>query len=156
MICIENTKEEYILGIQSLFGSVGASIVTNKGRVISDERKSLLKHRNNEANVAKEVINEFISESLPHVVDQAMKSSRLSMDRIKAIAVTLGPGETYSIAHGLEYAMKLGVDNNIPVYPVNNHEAHVFSNRMFHDLTEKKCHLRFPFLSVSKVCSSHR
>ena len=143
-----NNKEEYILGIQSLFGNVGAAIVSNKGRVISDERKFLFKHRNNEGNVSKEVLDEFAKEYLPNVVESAMKESRLDFSRIKAIAVTVGPGETYSLAHGLEYAKKLGIDKSIPVYPVNNHEAHIFANRMSHDMTQKKSPLKFPFVSI--------
>lgn len=98
--------------------------------------------------MSKEVLDEFSIQALPQVVKDAIHSSRLTMDKIKAIAVTLGPGETYTLAHGLEYAKKLGIEHNIPVYPVNNHEAHIFANRMFEDLTQKKSPLKFPFLSV--------
>ena len=48
--------------------------------------------------------------------------------RLKAIAVTMGPGQEMSINVGLRKAKELGKELNIPVIPVNHLEGHVMVN----------------------------
>lgn len=67
----------------------------------------------------------------------------LKMEQLKAIAVTMGPGQPPSLKKGLDIAKALGIKFNLPVIPVNHIEAHVMTARM-HD--EKN--MDFPFLSV--------
>jgi N6-L-threonylcarbamoyladenine synthase len=45
--------------------------------------------------------------------------------RLKAIAVTMGPGQEMSINVGLRKAQELGKELNVPVIPVNHLEGHV-------------------------------
>lgn len=148
-------KDEYVLGIQTLFGKIGAAVVTNNGEVLADERKELFKHRNNQGPVSKEFLNEYFDKHLPEVVTNALKSAGIEGKKIKAVAVTLGPGETYSINPGLLFAKKFGVENSIPVYAVNNQEAHVFANRMHMGLLSDKLPISFPFFSV-RLCYANQ
>lgn len=141
-------KDEYVLGIQTLFGKIGAAIVTNNGEVLADERKELFKHRNNQGPVSKEFLNEYFDKNLPQIVDDALRSAGIEANKIKAIAVTLGPGETYSINPGILFAKKMGIENSIPVYAINNQEAHVFGNRMHMGVLSEDLPISFPFFSV--------
>lgn len=40
------------------------------------------------------------------------------------------------------------MEKDIPVYPVNSHEAHIFSNRMKFDMSENEHPLKFPFVTL--------
>jgi tRNA A37 threonylcarbamoyltransferase TsaD len=140
-------KEEYVLGIQTVFGKLGAAIVTNKGKVIACETKKMFTHRNTSGSVSKDVINEFFENNLHDAIEQTLKSAGLEYSKLKAISVTIGPGESFTIRHGLKYAQKLGIDHNIPVYAVNNQEAHIFDNRR--NIIESGQNMKFPFFNVS-------
>lgn len=112
-------KEEYMLGIQTLYGKIGASVVTNKGKILSNETKQLFKHRGTAGNISNEFLHEFMNENISIVVDDAIKTAGVKYENLKGITVTIAPGETYTLATGLDFAKKLGIDKNIPVYPVS-------------------------------------
>ena len=65
--------------------------------------------------------------NLPEVIKRAMEEARITKGdpRLKAIAVTMGPGQMMSINVGLKIAKEMGKDLNIPVIPVNHLEGHV-------------------------------
>ena len=80
-------------------------------------------------------------ENLPKAVERVLKDYDLksSDKRLKAIAVTIGPGQEKSINVGINLAQvrleqclsdleKLGVDLNVPVIPVNHLEGHILVN----------------------------
>lgn len=144
---IPHNKDEYVLGIQTIFGKLGAAIVSNRGKVLACETKKMFSHRNTSGSVSKEVMNEFIDSNLHESVSQTLKSAGIDFKNLKAISVTIGPGESFTIRHGLEYAQKLGIEHNVPVYAVNNQEAHIFDVRR--GIVASGQNLKFPFFNVS-------
>ena len=79
------------------------------------------------------------------MVEKALDVSNLQIDKLKAIAVTIGPGQHGSLKVGLDYAKAIGIKFNLPVIPVNHLEAHIMTARMVEDVDK---HMDFPFLSV--------
>lgn len=144
---IAQNKDEYVLGIQTIFGKLGAAIVSNRGKVLACEVKKLFTHRNTSGSVSKDVMNEFINDNLHESINQTLKSAGLDFKNLKAISVTIGPGESFTIRHGLEYAQKLGKEHSVPVYAVNNQEAHIFDVRR--EIVASGQNLKFPFFNVS-------
>lgn len=61
--------------------------------------------------------------------------------RLKAIAVTMGPGQEMSINVGLRKAKELGKELNIPVIPVNHLEGHVMVNKIILTFTDSSFQL---------------
>lgn len=144
-------RAEYILGIQTSFGKLGAAVVTKRGEVVGHEALKLFTHRNTEKFVSKIFLKEWFDENLENTVKRAIKTSGVDYRKIKGIAVSLGPGEGYALTPGLEFAQKLGVKHGIPVYGVNNHEAHIFGNRMTNFDRFGYLSPKFPFFSVSRI-----
>jgi len=142
------SNQGFMLGIQTGFGYLGASIVSSSGEVLADERKSLFTHRNTQGFVNKQLIQEFLNENLSRTVEDAFKAAGLTYDQLKGIAVSIGPAETAVVNNGIHFAQKAGRENNVPVYAVNNHEAHIFSNRMNMDASQRTNTNKLPFFTV--------
>lgn len=135
------------MGIQTLFGKVGVSIVGDKGTIAGHAHKEMFTHRNTEGQVSKVLLEEFIRSNLPTLVDEVLSTSGLKFENLQGIAVTIAPGESYVLSQGLEFAIKdLGIKHQIPIYPINNHEAHIFSPRRLTQTPKQPPHL--PFFSV--------
>jgi len=78
------------LGIESSFDDSCAAIVRGDGEVLSSKIKRFeggLVKENAPIRAADHHMN-----SLPFLVEDALEESKLSMDQLKAIAVTMGPG----------------------------------------------------------------
>ena len=71
-------------------------------------------------------------------VDEALRNHT---EKIKAIAVLIGPGNLEKLNSGVEDAIKLGLDLDVPVVPVAGHDADLLSARSQQDLP-------FPIMSV--------
>lgn len=66
-------------------------------------------------------------ERIDWVVKKAIKSSKLKMQNLDAIAVTIGPGLSIALGVGIDRAKKLASKYNKPLIPVNHVEAHLLS-----------------------------
>ena len=77
-------------------------------------------------------------EILCHGVDEALRNYA---DKIKAVAVLIGPGDHKSIHSGVSDAIKLGLDLDVPVVLVAGHDVDLLAAR-------RQQELPFPIMSV--------
>lgn len=66
---------------------------------------------------------------------RAIVGSRLAVDKIDAIAVTVGPGLIGSLLVGVETARTLAYVWNKPIVPVNHLAAHIYANWLMSEQT---------------------
>lgn len=91
---------------------------------------------------------EFLNQNIKTTVNSVLKDFGNDLSQIDAIAVPLGPGTIFTNKIGLDYAKQLGIEHDIPVYPVNSEEALIFSNRIGMDFSDQNWPMEFPFLSL--------
>lgn len=66
-------------------------------------------------------------ERIDWVVEKAVKSSKLKIESLDAVAVTIGPGLAPALEVGIHYAKQFALANKIPLIPVNHLEGHIVS-----------------------------
>ncbi len=116
------------MGIETSFNDTGAAVVRGTGEVLSNKISSFTDHYL-EQHAPLRAAEHHISQ-LPDLVESALEEAKKSINDMKAIAVTMGPGQHLSLQAGLNFAQAVGIKYNIPVIPVNHIEAHVFTPRM--------------------------
>lgn len=67
-------------------------------------------------------------ERIDFVVDKAIKSSKIDIKNIDAIAVTIGNGLGIALGVGINKAKELAIKYNKPLIPVSHTEAHLLSS----------------------------
>ena len=80
--------------------------------------------------VVPEIASRMHIENITIVLDQALKTSGMSMDDIDAIAVTYGPGLIGSLLVGLQAAKTLSFIYNKPLVPVHHIAGHIYANNI--------------------------
>lgn len=77
--------------------------------------------------LAKRAHEERIDAVIEKVLFSAKKLHGLSLQDIKAVAVTVGPGLAIALEVGIRKAKQIASDMHIPVIPVNHMAGHVYS-----------------------------
>ena len=85
-------KDIYILAIESSCDETSIAIVKNGVEVITNIVSSQINVHELFGGVVPEIASRMHIENITIVLDQALKTSGMSMDDIDAIAVTYGPG----------------------------------------------------------------
>ncbi len=67
-------------------------------------------------------------ERIDWVIEQAIKKSKLKIQNLDAIAVTIGPGLSIALGVGIDRAKRLSIKYNKKLIAVNHLEAHVLSS----------------------------
>lgn len=67
-------------------------------------------------------------ERIDFVIDRAIKNSKLKIENLDSIAVTVGPGLSIALGVGIKKAKELAEKYNKPIIPVNHLEGHLFSS----------------------------
>ncbi len=67
--------------------------------------------------------------NLPILLEQAIGNEN-NFKKIDAIAVTNGPGLSPALWTGIEIAKKISREYNIPLYPINHMEGHIYASLM--------------------------
>ena len=66
-------------------------------------------------------------ERIDWVIKKAIHDSRLTINEIDAVAVTVGPGLAIALEVGIAKAKELALKWNRPLIPVNHLEGHIIS-----------------------------
>ncbi len=88
--------------------------------------------------------------NLPLIFERVLKQSKLKIEKIDTIAVTVGPGLEPALWTGIVFAKELNQKYKIPIVPVNHMEGHVFSifpKKTKNFTVEINCSM-FPMLSL--------
>lgn len=123
-------KDIYILAIESSCDETSIAIVKNGVEVITNIVSSQINVHELFGGVVPEIASRMHIENITIVLDQALKTSGMSMDDINAIAVTYGPGLIGSLLVGLQAAKTLSFIYNKPLVPVHHIAGHIYANNI--------------------------
>lgn len=123
-------KDIYILAIESSCDETSIAIVKNGVEVITNIVSSQINVHELFGGVVPEIASRMHIENITIVLDQALKTSGMSMDDIDAIAVTYGPGLIGSLLVGLQVAKTLSFIYNKPLVPVHHIAGHIYANNI--------------------------
>lgn len=122
----------YILGIETSCDESSAAVVElNHGlrssSLLSLETFSQIPLHVPYGGVVPEVSSRSHLETLPFVVEKALKSAQISPSQLSALSVTTQPGLIGSLMVGVSFAKALAYGLKKPVFPVHHLEGHVAS-----------------------------
>ena len=123
----------YILGIESSCDETAASVIkfnieTNKIDVLSNIISSQIEIHKKYGGVVPEIAaREHVLNILP-VINEALKTAKLTKKNIDAFGVTKGPGLITSLITGVETVRTLAFAWDKPIYEINHIEGHIYSN----------------------------
>ena len=123
-------KDIYILAIESSCDETSIARVKNGVEVITNIVSSQINVHELFGGVVPEIASRMHIENITIVLDQALKTSGMSMDDIDAIAVTYGPGLIGSLLVGLQAAKTLSFIYNKPLVAVHHIAGHIYANNI--------------------------
>lgn len=115
-----------VLGIETSCDETAAALVEN-GRVLSSEVSSSVHLHAAFGGVVPEIASRFHTEYIFSVFKKALMDSGRSIDDLKLVAVTNGPGLTGSLLVGISFAKAVSFAMGIPLVGVNHLRAHLYS-----------------------------
>ena len=118
------------MAIESSCDETSIAIVKNGVEVITNIVSSQINVHELFGGVVPEIASRMHIENITIVLDQALKTSGMSMDDIDAIAVTYGPGLIGSLLVGLQAAKTLSFIYNKPLVPVHHIAGHIYANNI--------------------------
>ncbi|WP_272150270.1 tRNA (adenosine(37)-N6)-threonylcarbamoyltransferase complex transferase subunit TsaD [Tenacibaculum aiptasiae] len=139
-----NTKNIYILGIESSCDDTSASVICN-GKVLSNVIANQEVHAKY-GGVVPELASRAHQQNIVPVVQQALEQANITKHDLNAIAFTRGPGLMGSLLVGTSFAKSLALGLNIPLIDVNHMQAHILAH--FIDEEDSKTP-PFPFICLT-------
>ena len=130
-----------ILGIETSCDETSAALVENGNNMLSNVVSSQIDVHNAFGGVVPEIASRKHTETIVHVIDQAMKASGAASEEIDAVAVTQGPGLVGSLMVGISAAKALAFSWEKPLVGVNHLEAHIASAHIENEID-------FPFVAL--------
>ncbi len=127
---MKETKEMYILGIESSCDETSASIVKNGTEEIATVISSQIDIHKNYGGVVPEIASRHHVKNITIVLEECLQRANMTMDQIDAIAITYGPGLIGSLLIGLEAAKTLSFIYNKPLIPVHHIAGHIYANSL--------------------------
>ena len=133
------TKQSIILGIESSCDETACAIIRQDGKILANIISSQASIHASHGGVVPEVAAREHLSAIRPVIEQALKQSGLSFDKIDGIAATGGPGLIGGVLVGTVTAKAIASASNLPYYAVNHLEGHALTPRFTHNLD-------FPYL----------
>ena len=128
-----------VLGIESSCDETAVSICKD-GKILSNIVSSQQVH-SNYGGVVPEVASREHDRLLNQLVIKSIKEANISLNDIKGIGVTKGPGLAGTLLTGVSFAKGFSQSLNIPIIGINHLEAHIYAN-----------FLAYPKLEYPLVC----
>jgi len=147
-----------ILGIETSCDETAAAVITaekdsKKVELLSNTIASSLSLHATTGGIIPEVAaREQIKYIIP-VIEEAIENSKLKIENLDAIAVTIGPGLIGSLLIGVETAKTLSYVFNKPIIPVNHLIGHIYANFVSENpkseiLNPKSREIEFPAIAL--------
>lgn len=133
------TYQRVVLGIETSCDDTGAAVVNENGKILGEALHSQKGVHVKTGGIIPSVAQELHKANIDRVVNEAMKSSSISLQEVSAIATTVKPGLALSLGVGLLYSLNLVKRYNKPFIPIHHMEAHALTIRLLHQVD-------FPFL----------
>lgn len=134
-----------ILGIESSCDDTSAAILRD-GVILSNVIAGQKVHEAY-GGVVPELASRAHQQNIIPVVSEAIKRAGVSMNDIRAVAFTCGPGLLGSLLVGTSFAKGFAIANGIPLIEVNHLQAHILANFIREPGVESR-HPSFPFLTL--------
>ena len=134
-----------ILGIETSCDDTAASVINEKGEVLSNILSSQTQFFKDYGGIVPEIASRKHTELIGYVIEEALKTAYITLDNINLIAVTYGPGLVGSLLVGVEAAKALSFAKKIPLIGVNHLEGHIYSLFINNKPLSLK-HTEFPLL----------
>ncbi|MDR0831576.1 MAG: tRNA (adenosine(37)-N6)-threonylcarbamoyltransferase complex transferase subunit TsaD [Bacillales bacterium] len=132
--------KKYILAIETSCDDTCIAVLEND-KVLSSVISSQIQIHALSGGVIPEVASRLHEQNIFFVLDEALKKANITLNDLKAIGVTIGPGLIGSLQVGLQLAKTLAVTLNIPYFPIHHLAGHLLAN-----LIENK--IAFPALGI--------
>ncbi len=116
-----------ILGIETSCDETSAAIIEDGRKIIANIIHTQDIH-SKFGGVVPEVASRNHVVKITEILEEAFKTSGLTLDDIDAFAVTQGPGLVGALLIGLNTAKTLAYSTGKPLIPVNHVEAHLYAN----------------------------
>jgi N6-L-threonylcarbamoyladenine synthase len=116
-----------ILAIESSCDETAAAVLTGTAELRASIVHSQIDMHAVYGGVVPELASRAHIMAIAPVVQEALSAAHMSMDDIRGIAVTAGPGLAGSLLVGLEFAKSLAFTRNLPLTGVNHLEGHVMA-----------------------------
>ena len=133
-------KDLVIMGIESSCDETACAITKN-GKLLANVISSQIEVHQKYGGVMPEIASRLHLENVGCVLDEALKTSGITMDEVDAIAVTRGPGLIGALHVGIQAAKTLALVYNKPLIPVHHLTGHIYANEFIKPL-------HFPLLAV--------
>ena len=116
-----------ILGIETSCDETAAAVVTDDGHVLSSVVSSQADLHARYGGVVPEIASRRHLELVAPVMREALAEAGVSIDGVRRVAVTRGPGLVGALLVGLSAAKALAWARRLPLVPVDHLEGHVAS-----------------------------
>lgn len=116
-----------VLGIDTSCDDTSAGVVVGGRRVLSNVVHSQISLHSRHGGVVPELASRAHVRNIMPVVREAVAQAGLTLEKMDAVAVTVGPGLIGSLLVGLYYAKALSGVLKIPLAAVNHLEGHILS-----------------------------
>lgn len=131
--------QRVVLGIETSCDDTGAAVVNENGKILGEALHSQKGVHLKTGGIIPSVAQKLHKDNIDRVVNEAVRSSGISLQEVSAIATTVKPGLALSLGVGLSYSLNLVKRYNKPFIPIHHMEAHALTIRLLHQVD-------FPFL----------
>ncbi|OYT59696.1 MAG: UGMP family protein [Desulfurococcales archaeon ex4484_217_1] len=121
------SKRTIVLGIESTAHTFGCGIVDDEGNILADVRSVYVPEK---GGIHPREAAQHHSTHCSEVVKKALAEAHISIDKVSAIAIALGPGLGPCLRSGAVIARALAVHFSKPLLPVNHAVAHIEIGKM--------------------------
>ena len=112
----------YILGIESTAHTLGVGVVTDKGKILANEKDTL---RTEGRGFLPREIAEHNFSVAPTIFENALTKARIGMKDVDLISFSQGPGFGQCLSCGAVFGRALSLKHKIPLIGVNHCVAHI-------------------------------
>ena len=137
------SENPIILGIETSCDETAISLIQDNQsgipRILSNIISSQIDVHKEFGGVVPELAARSHSEKINLIADKAIADSKISLDKISAVAATAGPGLVVCLTVGLNFGKALAASLNVPFIGVNHLEGHALSTKL-----QKK--IKYPYL----------
>jgi N6-L-threonylcarbamoyladenine synthase len=116
-----------LLAIESSCDETSAAVIGEGGAVLSNVVRSQVEEHRHYGGVVPELASRRHLEWIGPVVDEALARGGVTLDSVRAIAATRGPGLVGCLLVGTSYAEALAMSRRLPMLGVNHLEGHLFA-----------------------------
>jgi len=132
----------HILGIESSCDETAVAIVRDGVHIVAQEIASQIAAHSRFGGVVPEIAARKHMEAIIPLLQNVLHESRMALDDIDAIAVTIGPGLVGSLLIGVSVAKALAYAKKKPLIPINHIEGHIKAIFLAYP------DLEFPFITL--------